>query len=1410
VSLHAGPATRDRPLPPDDEPPRPTTAAVHRLRLATVCLVITVLVFTQSSGLDAADTKYDLIVTPWRFLVASISAWDPTQAAGTLQNQAYGYLFPMGPFFLLGHLVQLSPWVIQRSWESILLIAAFLGVVRLSRLLGVCGWWPQVAAGLAYALAPRMLMEIGVISSELLPVAAAPWVLIPLVRGSRAESYGVSPRRAAALSGVALLFAGGTNAAATLAILPIPILWLLTRERGPRRRALMRWWALAVGLACLWWVVPLVVLGKYSPPFLDWIESAAVTTSPTSLATTLRGAEHWEAFLGRGVWPAGYIFVTQQSVIAATALVATAGLIGIALRRTPHRFFLGCCLATGLVLITFGHVASVGPIAALTERTALDGPLNAFRNIHKFDPVIRLPIALGVGHLFTAGISRWGKRRPATATRGVWANDNRVIGAVAAVCIGVAAIAPAIAGDLVPEVHAVTEPSWWTQAARWLGHQDGGRALVVPGAAQPVYLWGEPRDDALQPVATSPWAVRDSVPLAQAGYIRLLDAIDARLAAGRDDPTLSEVLARSGIRYVVVRNDLDTAASDATPLKFIYATLNNSPGFRPVTTFGPNLLSVPSPNELIDSGATPSQPAITVYENSGSSGDVSLLPESQAVTANGSADNLPGLSAAGVTPDQPVIFAPATLPPGAGPVMSALTDGIRRREFGFGGISRYSDTMTADQPYRAVRTTHDYLPTPTPPLSTVAYLGIKDVTASSSGADAAAVINGSPANGPWSALDGNPATSWLVGSVDGALGQWLQIDMRAPLVPTTALLTLHGSPGEYPDRIRVTTAAGSLTEPVIPAGAPQPIRLPTGATRFIRLTFTGIQGGGPGYLAGITQLSIPGVLAARTLVVPGAGRPDLISFTVADGARSECLTVGGQPACDPSWAANGEEDSSMDRTFGLSASTTYDTHAMVRLRPGRALDRLLDRGDPLQAVASSVDSADPRGRPGAAVDGNPSTGWLASPDNLRPTIVVSTPHKTRLTGVSLTALQAGASRAPVEVRVSAGHESVDQRVPGDGVIYLPHPVKARRVTIHVIRATLRTTTSSTTGKSAFLPVGIAEIDLLGPHVPVATANPDVTLTCDDGVTLFHDGVTTPLEGSAASASALAGDPMTLTPCATAATRALHLPPEWLLMPRGPQHVALPATSVTLPANVVMSRVGQPRRPTPIALPVTKLAWSATNRSVRVQTAVAALLVVHENVNAGWRATVDGRTLPAVTVDGWQQAWVVPAGTVGVIHLRFVPQRIFIAGLLAGALAVLLLVALALPLRRFRRRSSPPRATRGRAPPAPVGWVLTVVALTLLGSVVGFLVAACLIAVQAVSRHGSRVTEGRLRANAGLWVIGATLVAVAAGETLATVSSAHPLAGSAGLQVLCLVAVGVVLLRCLVAPADPPGAGEAAQ
>jgi arabinofuranan 3-O-arabinosyltransferase len=92
-----------------------------------------------------------------------------------------------------------------------------------------------------------------------------------------------------------------------------------------------------------------------------------------------------------------------------------------------------------------------------------------------------------------------------------------------------------------------------------------------------------------------------------------------------------------------------------------------------------------------------------------------------------------------------------------------------------------------------------------------------------------------------------------------------------------------------------------------------------------------------------------------------------------------------------------------------------------------------------------------------------------------------------------------------------------------------------------------------------------------------------------------------------------------------------------------------------------------------------LSWQADNRSLSIGPGAASYVEIHENFNAGWRATLNGRTLTAVRLDGWQQAFIVPAGRGGVISLSYAPATVYHAGLIVSALALALLAALALGL-----------------------------------------------------------------------------------------------------------------------------------
>ena len=180
------------------------------------------LLLTQR-GWVSADTKTYLYLDPSKLMSRAWSMWDPSIGLGTVTHQNVGYLWPMGPFHALGFLADVPAWVVQRSWMALVLCVAFVGMALLVRVLGVRSDLACIVAGFAFALSPRMLTVLGPSSIEVWPTAVAPWVLLPLVIGSRRGS----PVRAAALAALAVAMVGGVNAAATSAVLPLGALWLL-------------------------------------------------------------------------------------------------------------------------------------------------------------------------------------------------------------------------------------------------------------------------------------------------------------------------------------------------------------------------------------------------------------------------------------------------------------------------------------------------------------------------------------------------------------------------------------------------------------------------------------------------------------------------------------------------------------------------------------------------------------------------------------------------------------------------------------------------------------------------------------------------------------------------------------------------------------------------------------------------------------------------------------------------------------------------------------------------------------------------------------------------------------------------------------------------------------------------------
>jgi arabinofuranan 3-O-arabinosyltransferase len=113
-----------------------------------------------------------------------------------------------------------------------------------------------------------------------------------------------------------------------------------------------------------------------------------------------------------------------------------------------------------------------------------------------------------------------------------------------------------------------------------------------------------------------------------------------------------------------------------------------------------------------------------------------------------------------------------------------------------------------------------------------------------------------------------------------------------------------------------------------------------------------------------------------------------------------------------------------------------------------------------------------------------------------------------------------------------------------------------------------------------------------------------------------------------------------------------------------------------------------------------LTWQADSRSLRIGPGAESYLEIHENFNTGWSATLNGRPLTPVRLDGWQQAFIVPAGQDGVIRLSYGSATVYHAGLIASALALLVLVLLAAGpgLRRRLRRTAAGAGPAAGPPP----------------------------------------------------------------------------------------------------------------
>lgn len=1248
----------------------------RQIATACVCLALTVLSFVQRPGQVTFDTKLDLTENPLGFLSRALHLWNPQNASGELQNQAYGYFFPMGPFFAGGDLLGIPPWITQRLWCALLLCVAFYGTLRLARAMRIGTQPARYVAALGYTLAPRMLTEIGPVSAEMLPVVLLPWVMLPLVN---AHLHG--PRRAAGLSALGVLLMGGINATVILAALVLPGLWLMTREWTREHLRLVLWWCGFVVLACLWWLIPLLLLGRYSLPFLDYIESAANTTGPLSLAQVLRGTDQWVAYLAVDGpwWPAGFALVNEPVLIVVTVLVTVLALTGLLRSGLPERRFLLLAVVLGTLLIGVGYVGALDSPLSETFRELLDGPLAPFRNVHKFEPVLRLPLMLCLAH--------------AMSTRWLPAWDLRKSQVAVAAGLVVVLAAPAWQATLRPGLGWEKVPDYWRQALDWVAEDDpDGRTLLLPATGFGRYLWGDTIDEPAQTMAKAPWSVRNQVPLGSEGNTRLMDAIQDAVDTGIGSPALAGLLTRSGYDYLLVRNDIDAPSTKAPPRTVMRQALLRSPGIERAATFGPQL-DVP---DIAVAGAadqgTPPVPAIEVYRVDGASRPAATTELSGVPTVSGGPESLLQLLEQGlIEPGQPTLFAEDR---DTGAPAWMVADGLRKRERNVGIVRRNTgQTMTVAERPRMTRPARDIVPFSGDRHTTTAeYTGIASVTASSSRGYADAFGGPDRSYLPFAAIDGDPATAWRSSSLNGAAGQWIEVTFDSPRLVGEIVLrfvkNLHV--GQPVRKIRIDTDLGSVDTGVVDDFGPQSFGIPKGLTSRLRITVLDVERGADQGDVAISELAVPGVKPVRALrvpidVVPPAGVAPTFSFSRGTDATPACFTLDDESVrCDEEQATLGEEPFGPRRVFRTGEAALYS--GSVTVTPSYSGELPLS-GSGLTVAATSQLAGDPSASAYSAIDDDPNTAWIPDGHNVRPTLTLRFPQPRRITSLRLHHEKYPVTSRPTLVRLITPFGAQSVKVARDGTVRLPRPMNTNKLQIRVDRIERRA--ADVRFPNAPAPVGVFEVDVNGePLVREIDEDQPFTVPCGLGPTVRIDErqYTTTVTGTVGQNRR--SEPMRARLCG--GSKPVE---DFELLPGIHRLTSTPSNQFVVRDIALTPSEAE-------ALPVRERETTVrdrgvSQRSVRVGPGEEAVLTLTENANPGWQATLDGRTLQPTRVDGWRQAWVVPAGAGGIVQLEFAPDDLYRLGLIAGAVAVLLfLLLLLLPA---RGRPAQPLTTRTRWP-----------------------------------------------------------------------------------------------------------------
>ena len=1143
-------------------------------------------------GVVTPDTKTYLYLDPTRFLSQAAFMWNPTVGLGTVNHQYIGYLLPMGPFFAVFHLLGVPVWVAQRLWLGSILFAAGLGVLYLSRILGLRGPGPAAAA-LAYMLSPYFLQYSGRISVILLPWAGLPFMLGLTIVALRRSGW-----REPALFAVVVATVSGINASSILYVGMAPILWLfyavvVLRESTWRH-------ALATGLrisiltlgACLWWMAGLQVEAAYGVNVLKFTETVPSTSATSNPADIIRGLGYWY-FYGTdhlGPWTNAAIRFTQDiSQLATSYAVPVAALVAAAFVRWRERAYF-------LILLFVGLVLSVGPFP-FSNPTVIGGELKSFmtnttaglalRSTDRATPLVLLALVLLLGSGLTA----------------LWSRVS-VVGLTASILVAglvVANMPSLFLGDTIANnfTQPATLPSYQVAAIDHLNAtHPGTRVLAIPGNDFAAYRWGDTVDTP-QPALLTPrlrhtgaadhgidrhgrHALRDG--RAAAGRHRQPERTGPHGAAdGRRGP-------HGRVRPAVRALRGATAAAPGPPAAPGTARTDRSRRVRHAQAQHLRGLDAERAGPL-GSG----QPRLAVSDRDLQRDRTrarccGVNPTQEPCVMEGDATGLNNLAGLGLLNTTSAIYYAGTLagqPARLRDLSSqgaqlVLTDTNRKQAFRW-------DTLTANAGYtetpgeNPAKTDLSDSPMELFPGTTIssksyaAYVGAVNVTASSYGNS----VSYTPEDQAYSAIDDNFDTAWITGTfVPNPAGQWWQAQFANP-VTTDHITLVQPQRGDRSRWVSAVTVSFDGKDPVrydltstshVTSG--QTLTFPTRTFHTLRVTIDGTTNDtAPPLTAsavGFAEIEIPGQQVHQVVQMP----TQMLSALGASSAANRLTVVMTRqrtsqfpPRTDPETTISRQFTLPTPRTFTLSGSASLSA-----LVPDDEIDRLVGR---TPTAATGVQDAYSSGRlPGslgatasATVDGDATTAWqpgLGSNAQVGSTLTYDLTKPQALSGLAMQVIADGRHSVPTAITITSGSQVrkvtlpaiADGTVPG-AVTTVPVSFPALTGSHFIITFTAVRPEYAANYYSAgplALPLGIAEIGF--PDVRSAPTPANLPGTCVSNL-LAIDGRPIDVAVVGSAQRALQNGEVQLVPCGPDA--------KGITLGAGP-HVVQTAPGTTRPAR----------------------------------------------------------------------------------------------------------------------------------------------------------------------------------------------------------------------------------------------------